>query len=435
MPAAEPQPGTPAPPRSRSRAASRSRPVADAGRALATLLADEERAAIRRLVHVDDTHLDGWRRERRGDGFEVLDTRGRPVADDTALRRVRSLAIPPAWTDVWICPLADGHLQATGRDARGRKQYRYHPLWQQLRGATKFERLREFGLALPRIRRGVERDLGLPGLPARKVLATLVRLLDTTYLRVGNDEYARENRSFGLTTLRNRHAAVRGGHLKLSFRGKSGVQQTVELDDPRIARIVRKLQDLPGQDLFQCVDEDGELHGIGSGDVNAYLRELSGGDFTAKDFRTWHASALALERLQPCRADTKAEGQRLVKEVITEVASLLGHTVTVCRKSYVHPLVLASFGEGRLEQLCAREGRTPAAWRGLKPAERQLVTLLTPLRRRTTRSAAASGATAARLARRPRLTRCAAQPATVPGAGSSRRLASSVLCSGDTRAA
>ena len=374
-------------------------PPSSAALALAAALAEDERQAIGRLIYVDDS-LPGWRRVRRGRGVAYLDEQGRAITDERHLRRIRHLAIPPAYTDVWICPLEDGHIQATGRDARGRKQYRYHELWQALRDATKFERMRDFGLALPRIRLVVQRDLGRAGLPREKVLATLVRLLDTTYLRVGNDEYARSNGSFGLTTLRNRHAEIRGGTLRLSFRGKSGVHQRVQLDDPEVARICRKLQELPGQELFQCVDDNGQPQSIGSADVNDYIAEAaapprrraatgSGGmaepggqRFTAKDFRTWHASAMALERLHPCDAGSAAEAKQRIKAVIADVAKQLGHTLTVCRKSYVHPEVLARFTDGRLRAACEGAARLPATQaRGLGEAERQLLGLLSAANR------------------------------------------------------
>ncbi|MED5618997.1 DNA topoisomerase IB [Ideonella sp. BN130291] len=387
--------------------------------ALKAALEQDERAAIERLVYVDDSQP-GWRRLKRGSGFRYVDSQGRGITDPDQLSRIRRLAIPPAYTDVWICPLEHGHIQATGRDARGRKQYRYHELWQAMRGATKFARMREFGLALPRIRRRVERDLALPGLPRDKVLATLVRLLDTTYLRVGNDEYARTNGSYGLTTLRNRHVAVKGGTLRLSFRGKSGVHQRVELDDPKVARICARLQELPGQELFQCVDEDGELHTIGSADVNDYIAAAASPArragtrtvpdapdaqrFTAKDFRTWHASALALERLHPCEAGSAADARRRVKEVIAEVARQLGHTLSVCRKSYVHPDVLSHFAEGRLQAVCEGGAQLPPGQvRGLKPAEKQLLALLSAAAR-PARSAARRPVPAApgrKTARRP----------------------------------
>jgi len=390
--------------------APRAVPLPEAAQALAALVAEDERRAIERLVYVDDT-LPGWTRVRRGQGFAYLDDQGRTIRDEEALRRIRRLAIPPAYEQVWICPLENGHLQATARDARGRKQYRYHELWRLISETGKFERMREFGLALARIRRAVERDLALPGLPREKVLATIVRLLDTTYLRVGNEEYARSNNSFGLTTLRNRHAAVQGGRLMLSFRGKSGVHQRVQLQDPKVARIVRKLQDLPGQELFQYVDEaTGQTRSVGSADVNDYIAQAAaapsrrqpaqeGMHFTAKDFRTWHASALVLERLHPCEAGSAKEAKVRIQEVIAEVARQLGHTISVCRKSYVHPGVLSHFSEGRLRQVC--EGRTPvpaARLRGLKQSEKQLLALLSAP---ASGAASAAGGPARSQARRP----------------------------------
>lgn len=347
-----------------------------AAAALAVAVQAEREAAISRLVYVDDS-LPGWSRapKTQGEGFDYLDEQGRPIRDEHEIRRIQRLAIPPAYTDVWICPLADGHIQATGRDAKGRKQYRYHELWQELSNAHKFDRMREFGEALPRIRRAVDRGLKLRGLPREKVLATIVRLLDTTYIRVGNDEYAKANGSYGLTTLRNRHAVVKGSTLRLSFKGKSGVHHRIELEDPRVARIVRRLQEVPGQELFQYVDDDGQTHSIGSSEVNEYLREVSGGDFSAKDFRTWHASAMVLERLHPCEAGSVREGKQLVKQVIAGVAKELGHTQSVCRKSYVHPDVLAAFTAGRLQTMCLTSDASHGP-RGLKKAERQLLALL-----------------------------------------------------------
>jgi DNA topoisomerase-1 len=316
--------------------------------------------------------MPGWRRVRRGRGFRYLDAAGRPLRDEAALGRIRSLAIPPAYESVWICPHPDGHVQATARDARGRKQYRYHPAWQALQGQVKFERLREFGRALPVLRARVRRDLALPGLPRAKVLAAMVRLLDTAYLRVGNDEYARTNGSYGLSTLRDRHARVRGDAVELSFRGKSGVSHRARLRDAKLARIVRRCQELPGQALFQYLDDDGTRHRVGSADVNDYLREAARGEFTAKDFRTWHASALALDRLlhcPPARGRRDAAGQ--VRKVIGEVAARLGHTVTVCRKAYVHDAVVEAYSAGVLNQACAA-----LAPRGLKVREARLLALL-----------------------------------------------------------
>ncbi|HEV7577308.1 MAG TPA: DNA topoisomerase IB [Caldimonas sp.] len=293
------------------------------------------------LVWVSD-QSPGIRRIRVGADFAYIGVDGKRLRNADALHRIRSLAIPPAYEDVWICVRANGHLQATGRDARGRKQYRYHPDWRLAKDADKFERMLEFGAVLPRIRKRVAADLAAPvGTRPRRdtVLATIVRLLDTTYVRIGNEEYARENKSFGLTTLRNRHAAVSGDRLRLRFRGKSGKEHEVALDDPRVARVVRRCQAMAGQDLFQYVDEEGAVHGVGSADVNDYIRAASGADFTAKDFRTWHGTAHALA-LWIERADAE-EGQRPnAKELLAEVAKRLGNTVAVCKKSYVHPRVL-----------------------------------------------------------------------------------------------
>lgn len=307
------------------------------------------------LVYVDPTQR-GIERHRKGSSFAYRAPDGhwlseRDPRDRAELERIRRLAIPPAYEKVWICPLPQGHLQAIGRDARGRKQYRYHPLWRETRDRHKFDRMSEFGRALPRLRRRVSRDLRAaqkPGTPPARhhVLAALVKLLDATHLRVGNESYARENKSFGLTTLRNRHAKVEGARVTLRFRGKSGVWQDVSMEDPRVARVVRRCQSLPGQELFQCVDDDGLPHGIGSMDVNAYIREASGGDFTAKDFRTWHASVHAWALLSPSgdpSAHVTAADEpvpRSVMAALKEVASKLGNTVAVCRKSYVHPMVL-----------------------------------------------------------------------------------------------
>jgi DNA topoisomerase-1 len=324
------------------------------------------------LVYVSDT-LPGWRRLRRGNSFRYVDEAGRKISDAAALQRIRSLAIPPAYEDVWICPLAEGHLQATGRDAKGRKQYRYHPAWHEMQGQLKYERLRDFGRALGPLRIRVSRDLQRPGLPREKVLAAIVRLLDTTYLRVGNHEYARTNGSFGVSTLRTRHASVKGSVLEVAFRGKSGVSQRARVEDPTLARIVRRCQDLPGQLLFQYLGEDRQPHPINSADVNAYIREATNGDFTAKDFRTWHASTLALDSLWRCpRPQGEREAKRQLKAVIGEVASRLGHTVTVCRKSYVHSAVIDAFECGALQAL---DAAVPAS-RGTKAREARLLALL-----------------------------------------------------------
>ncbi|WP_313312391.1 DNA topoisomerase IB [Pulveribacter sp.] len=342
------------------------------------------------LVYVDRSQP-GITRVREGDAFRYRTPAGDWLQDEDHLAHIRRLAIPPAYTDVWICPLPQGHLQATGRDARGRLQYRYHPDWRRVRDGSKFERMRAFGQALPRIRRQVERDLQScrkKTLSRQCVLATIVRLLDTTYVRVGNEEYAVTNGSYGLTTLRTRHAAVRGASTLLRFRGKSGVMQEAKLEDPRVARVVRRCQQLPGQELFQWQDADGGLHSVGSGDVNAYLAEIAGetGHFTAKDFRTWHGTVQALE-LTRVACTRAADGDALpargvARQILVEVARQLGNTPAVCRKSYVHPAVLA-LGEGLasdvgpgLQRLWQRLGRAGSSPRGLSAAERRLLAFL-----------------------------------------------------------
>ena len=271
------------------------------------------------------------------------------MRDRRTLGRIQALAVPPAWNAVWICPRDDGHVQATGRDARRRKQYRYHSRWREVRDETKYGRMVPFARALPRLRRRVERDLALPGLPREKVLATVVRLLETTLIRVGNEEYARENESFGLTTLRERQVRVRGGKLSFRFRGKSGVEHTIELTDRRLAAIMRRVQDLPGEELFRYVDDEGETRRIESSDVNAYLKEISGQDFTSKDFRTWAGTVLAARALARLQAPgSQAEGKRNIATAIEAVAKLLGNTKAVCRKCYVHPAIVESYLEGKL---------------------------------------------------------------------------------------
>ena len=337
------------------------------------------------LVWVTDSEP-GLRRVRHGDELRYLDTRGQPLRDEATLARIRKLAIPPAYEDVWICARPDGHLQATGRDARGRKQYRYHPQWQQQRGDDKFEALRAFGAALPRMRRHVARDLAGHGgdRPTRTlVLATLVRLLDTTYIRIGNEEYARGNGSYGLTTLRTRHAGVRDAEVRLSFKGKSGVRHEVALADRRVAAVVRRCKALPGQELFQYADADGSVRKLSSSDVNEYLCRIAGAHVTAKDFRTWHGSVMALEFT---RAACAGEVQRgAATQVVAQVAARLGNTVAVCRKSYIHPKVLAlgtALGDeqARAALLEQRWARAAAGGHGraLSAAERRLMALLGP---------------------------------------------------------
>jgi DNA topoisomerase-1 len=290
----------------------------------------------------------GIARRRTGRGFSYLSAAGHPIRDRTVLARIKALAIPPAWHDVWICADPRGHLQAVGRDARGRKQPRYHPSFRAQRDELKFDRVAAFGRALPAIRRRVERDLRRPGLPRERVLATVVRLLETTYLRVGNEEYARTNRSYGLTTLRDRHATVDGAGLRLRFRGKGGKVHTVGVRDRRIARIVERCQNLPGQELFQYLDGEDEPHPIESADVNDYLRDASGTDITAKDFRTWAGTMLAFRSLRSSRGTSKADVRASLKQSIEQVAEALGNTPAVSRTSYIAPAIVEAHLAGKL---------------------------------------------------------------------------------------
>jgi len=294
------------------------------------------------LTYVSD-RTPGFRRIGTKKVFRYLDTAGHVIRNPQILSRITRLAIPPAWTHVWICPSEEGHLQAVGRDARGRKQYRYHPQWRETRDETKYHRMAAFGNALPRIRRRVTRDLKARQLTRSKVLATIVRLLETTFIRVGNKEYTRQNDSFGLTTLRDRHVTVRGSQVQFYFRGKSGVKHTIDIKNTALAKIVRRLRDLPGYELFQYYDETGELRTVGSGDVNQYVRETAGEDFTAKDFRTWAGTILAAEALESCTFSTSKQAQKNVKAAIAEVAIRLGNTPAVCRKSYIHPVIVDAY--------------------------------------------------------------------------------------------
>ena len=323
----------------------------------------------------------GFSRRRSGKGFRYLTPDGATLRDPDALKRIRSLVIPPAWRDVWIASSANAHLQVTGRDARGRKQSRYHPRWREFRDETKYGRMLQFAQALPRIRERVDHDLRLHGLPREKILAVIVSLMEATLIRVGNEEYARENKSYGLTTMRSRHVEVEGSAITFSFQGKSKVHHTVNLHDRRLAGIVRRCADLPGYALFQYVDAEGERHGVDSADVNEYLREITGEHYTAKDFRTWAGSVLAccqLQALEPFATETEAK--RNVVQAIAQVASRLGNTASVCRKCYVHPEVLEAYLAGQISRL-KKAGR-PA--KGLAPElqaleeeERMLVSLLT----------------------------------------------------------
>lgn len=304
-----------------------------------------EKGAARQagLRYVSDT-APGIRRRRAGRGFCYMLPDGRAVRDGATLARIRALAIPPAWTQVWICPLPNGHLQAVGRDARGRKQYRYHPQWREVRDADKYGHMLEFARLLPRLRARVARDMAKPGRTREKVLATVVSLLDKTLIRVGNDDYARQNDSYGLTTLRNRHVRVNGSELRFHFRGKSGKTWRLSLADRRIVRAIRQIQDLPGQHLFQYVDDDGAVRAIDSSDVNEYLREVAGEGVSAKDFRTWAGSVLAvlaLDALGPARNATQAKAK--IRRAVEAVGARIGNTPAVCRKSYVHPEVLETY--------------------------------------------------------------------------------------------
>jgi DNA topoisomerase-1 len=289
----------------------------------------------------------GIRRKRAGKHFSYVGVDGQPNHDLATLKRIKSLAIPPAWTDVWIAPTSRGHIQATGRDAKGRKQYRYHPKWRQARDETKFYRMLEFGRALPIIRARVKEDLARPGLPREKVLATVVKLLEATLIRVGNEEYARDNKHYGLTTMRNRHVDVAGSKVIFHFKGKSGIEHEVDVADRRLANIVKRLQDLPGHHLFQYVDEDGHRQDVDSDAVNAYLQEITGQSFTAKDFRTWAGTLLAAQALQEFESfDSETQARKNIVQAIERVAERLGNTPSVCRKCYVHPEIIDAYMEG-----------------------------------------------------------------------------------------
>lgn len=325
------------------------------------------------LRYVTDA-IPGIRRRACGRGFTYLDPQGERIQDAQERDRIEALGIPPAYTDVWICPLANGHLQATGRDAKGRKQYRYHPRWCQIRNQTKFDRMIHFGEALPLIRQRLEADLHLRGLPKAKVLATVVQLLETTLIRVGNQAYAQENGSFGLTTMRDRHVNIHGAEVEFEFRGKSGKKHQISLRDRRLAKIIKRCRDIPGYELFQYLDEDDQRQVIGSGDVNDYLQEITDESFTAKDFRTWAGTVLALEtlrHLEPASSETQAK--KNVTQMIKAVAEQLGNTTAVCRKYYVHPAIVEIYLEGKLPEFLTAK---PEAILGLEPEEQAVMHLL-----------------------------------------------------------
>ena len=352
---------------------------------LSSAIADSLKSSATRpdLVYVEEhDDLPGFTRRSSGKNFVYLDVDGAAIRDEEIVTRIKALAIPPAWTKVWICPATNGHLQATGRDTKGRKQYLYHPEWRNQRDAAKFEHLAEFGQRLPRLRRLVNRDLRERSLRKKRVIATIVRLLEQSLIRVGNDEYAKENESYGLSTLKNRHAFVKGDDLVLQFRGKSGIYHAVKVTDRRVARTVQRCQDLPGQRLFRYYDENGELRDVRSEDVNEYIQQSIGPNFSAKDFRTWAGSAFALSILS--RLDYPASKRQARQEIgtaVKQVAQVLGNTPAVCRKSYIHPAILEEFVAGRLtppetpvNQLLSRSG--------LSFSERELLRFLRRMRRK-----------------------------------------------------
>jgi DNA topoisomerase-1 len=342
------------------------------------------------LVYVSDD-TPGITRKRVGKTFHYFAPGGTRIKDEETLYRIRLLAIPPAWVDVWISPSERGHIQAVGRDQRHRKQYRYHAKWREVRDESKYGRLLEFARALPALRRRVRRDLSQPGLPREKVLAAVVAVMEKTFIRIGNDEYAKSNNSFGLTTLRDRHARISRGGKKVvfEFRGKSGKDHAIELNDPRLGKIISASQDLPGQELFQYLDNDGNVRDIGSADVNAYLREITGKDFTAKDFRTWAGTVLAAEALRELATfDSNAQAKRNIVSAVERVASRLGNTKAVCRKCYIHPEVFNAYlDQSMIAAATQRSAEMAKDLSKLKPEEAAVVTLL---RRRLVESRSSS---------------------------------------------
>ena len=345
-----------------------------------TLAPDDPEASAQEagLRYVSDLGP-GVRRRRRGKGFSYIGPDGQRLTDDDRIAWIERLAIPPAWTDVWISPIKRGHIQATGRDARGRKQYRYHPRWREVRDAAKYDRLLDFARALPKIRRRTDRDLRRRGMPREKIVATVVRLLESTLIRIGNEEYRRDNASYGLSTMRRRHVDVNGSKIRFEFRGKSGKRHEVGITDRRLARVIRQCQELPGQVLFQYVDEEGARREVDSDDVNDYLREVSGEDFTAKDFRTWAgtvAASLALQELE--RLDSGTEPQKRVTNAIERVAKQLGNTPSVCRKCYVHPGIIDAYLDGEMAATmeAAASKRLSTRPHALRPEEAAVLGLL-----------------------------------------------------------
>ncbi len=335
------------------------------------IAAPVEAAKAAGLRYVSDA-TPGIQRKRAGKHFSYLGLNGKPIHDEEQLKRIRSLGIPPAWTNVWICPNPRGHIQATGRDAKGRKQYRYHPKWREIRDETKYDRMMAFGKALPLIRERVEHDLRLHGLPREKVLATVVRLLDTTSIRIGNEEYARENGSFGLTTMRDNHVDVEGTMVEFHFRGKSGKEHTIDVKDRQLARIIKRCQALPGHELFQYYDEHEQLHTIESDNVNTYLQQITGQEFTAKDFRTWSGTVTATCALQDLgEYETQTQAKKNVVRAIEAASKHLGNTPTICRKSYIHPEIIDAYLNGSLLKALQHEDEQAVieVLHGLHPEE------------------------------------------------------------------
>ncbi len=322
------------------------------------------------LHYVEDTQAGLSRKILRGK-FVYFDAQGQRIKDEAEIKRINALVIPPAYTDVWICADPQGHLQATGRDARGRKQYRYHPRWREVRDQNKYSRMVQFGLALPKVRKKIEAQLAQPGIGRDKVMATVISLLDATLIRIGNSQYARDNRSYGLTTLRNKHVAVRGNSILFEFRGKSGVEHKISVTDRRLAKVIKRCMELPGQNLFQYLDDNGERHTVSSSDINAYLQNLTGADFTAKDYRTWAGSALALATLRKLDWEPEGDAKKHIVDMVKAVSRQLGNTPAICRKCYIHPAVMEGFLQGELAKLPRSRQR-----KGLRAEEVALASFL-----------------------------------------------------------
>jgi DNA topoisomerase I len=349
-------------------------PVA-AAQAVGLRYVSDEKPGIQR-IRISLDKADG--NKGSNESFNYINVAGEPISERQILERIQALGIPPAWEQVWICPAANGHLQATGRDAKGRKQYRYHSLWRQIRDQTKFARMLSFSEALPDLRQRIEHDLSLPGLPKAKVLATVLRLMELTRIRVGNEEYAKTNKSFGLTTMRDRHVDISGSTVRFQFRGKSGVEHDIEISDRRLAKIVKRCRDIPGQELFQYLDQDGQRQSIDSGDVNDYLREITGQEFTAKDFRTWAGTVLAALELHDLGiGESETQTKKAIVQAIKAVSQHLGNRPATCRKYYVHPAILDAYTDGSLCEAMQRQlGHELSAFPHQLRCEEQVVVAL-----------------------------------------------------------